>query len=162
MTVPNSTGKGQDPKGGLQTAITVKTKPYHSERKLGNEWKPEIVGRDLDRYSVTVTGKRWIKYGAWLSAARDLNNFVGQRILIQEITGGKDRRIIAGFHDGELYHSRDVIPVKIENDFPHSNYLLGIINSKLITWYHHRKNPKAQKGLFPKVLVSDLVIRDGY
>ena len=26
----------------------------------------------------------------------------------------------------------------------------------MITWYHHRRNPKAQKALFPKVLVSDL------
>jgi hypothetical protein len=25
-----------------------------------------------------------------------------------------------------------------------------------MTWYHHKRNPKAQKGLFPKVLVSDL------
>ena len=35
-------------------------------------------------------------------------------------------------------------------------YLLVIINSKLISWYHHKKSPKAQKSLFPKVLVSDL------
>jgi len=35
-------------------------------------------------------------------------------------------------------------------------YLLGIINSWLVTWYHHKRSPKAQKGLFPKVLVSDL------
>lgn len=25
-----------------------------------------------------------------------------------------------------------------------------------MTWYHHKRSPKAQKGLFPKVLVSDL------
>ena len=31
-----------------------------------------------------------------------------------------------------------------------------MINSWLISWYHHRCSPKAQKGLFPKVLVSDL------
>jgi hypothetical protein len=34
--------------------------------------------------------------------------------------------------------------------------LLGLINSCFMTWYHHKRNPKAQKGLFPKVLVSDL------
>jgi hypothetical protein len=33
---------------------------------------------------------------------------------------------------------------------------LGIINSWLITWYHYKRSPKAKKGLFPKVLVSDL------
>ncbi len=35
-------------------------------------------------------------------------------------------------------------------------FLLALINSKLFTWYHHKRNPKAQKGLFPKVIVSDL------
>lgn len=25
-----------------------------------------------------------------------------------------------------------------------------------MTWHHHKRNPKAKKGLFPKVLVSDL------
>jgi type I restriction-modification system DNA methylase subunit len=153
---PYEVGKGQDPNGGLQTANTVRTKPYHSEKKLNKDWKPEIIGRNLSRYSVDVTGKRWIKYGSWLAAQRDPSNFTGKRILIQEITGGQDRRIIAAYFDGELYHSRDVIPIKIENDLPNPLYLLAIINSKLITWYHHKRNPKAQKGLFPKVLVSDV------
>ncbi|MFM6248805.1 MAG: TaqI-like C-terminal specificity domain-containing protein, partial [Dolichospermum sp.] len=40
--------------------------------------------------------------------------------------------------------------------FPHPFYLLAIINSTLISWYHHKRNPKAQKSLFPKILVSDL------
>jgi len=153
---PYEIGKGQDLKGGLQTETTVKTKPYHSDKKLNEDWKPEIIGRNLGRYSLNIKGKRWIKYGEWLAAQRDPSNFVGKRILVQEITGGKERRIIATYYDKELYHSRDVIPIKIEKEPPHPFYLLGLINSKLMTWYHHKRNPKAQKGLFPKVLVSDL------
>ncbi|HHT9152708.1 MAG TPA: Eco57I restriction-modification methylase domain-containing protein, partial [Candidatus Hypogeohydataceae bacterium YC40] len=153
---PYEVGKGQAPKGGLQTAETVKTKPYHAENKLSDEWKPEVVGRDLGRYSLNITGKRWIKYGPWLAAPRDPKNFLGKRILVQEITGGKDRRIVASYCDQELYHSRDVIPIKLESELSNPLYLLGIINSWLITWYHYKRNPKAKKELFPKVLVSDL------
>ena len=157
---PYEVGAGQAPKGGLQTKETVKTKPYHSETKRGVGWKPEIIGRNLARYHVNVSGKRWIKYGPWLAAPRDPENFLGQRILVQEITGGEQRRIIAAYCDRELYHSRDVIPIKLENDTPHPFYLLAIVNSMLTTWYHHKKNPKAQKQLFPKVLVSDLAQLD--
>jgi type I restriction-modification system DNA methylase subunit len=153
---PYEVGKGERPEGGLQNKNTVETKPYHSTRKEGATWKPEIVGRDLGRYSVNVTGTRWIKYGPWLAAPRDPNNFEGKRILIQEITGGKGRRIIAGYYDGELYHSRDVIPVKCDNSEVSPLYILGIVNSRLITWYHHKRSPKSQKSLFPKVLVSDV------
>jgi hypothetical protein len=149
-------GKGEAPDGGPQTKATVEDKPFHSDKKLNVAWKPEIVGRDLGRYSLKADGRRWIKYGPWLAAPRDPANFTGRRILVQEITGGREHRIVASFYDGELYHSRDVIPIKITMDSPHPYYLLGIINSKLMTWYHHRRNPKAKKGLFPKVLVSDL------
>lgn len=153
---PYEVGKGKAPNGKPQTKETVETKPYHSEKKLGKEWKPEIVGRDLSRYYINITGKRWIKYGSWLAAPRDPNNFSGKRILVQEITGGKERRIVAAYYDGELYHSRDVIPIKMEKEFPNPIYVLALVNSKLITWYHHKRNPKAQKGLFPKILVADI------
>lgn len=153
---PYEVGSGIAPNGGSQTKETVKTKPYHSDSKLGDDWKPEIVGRDLSRYFVNVTGQRWIKYGPWLSAPRDPNNFVGRRILVQEITGGKDRRIVGAYYDKELYHSRDVIPIKVENEAVNPFFILALINSRLLSWYHHKKNPKAQKGLFPKLLVGDL------
>ncbi|MCL4479103.1 MAG: N-6 DNA methylase [Deltaproteobacteria bacterium] len=153
---PYEVGKGERPKGGLQSKETVESKPYHSISKEGKLWKPEIIGRDLSRYSVQVTGKRWIKYGPWLAAPRDPDNFEGKRILVQEITGGKDRRIIAAYFEGELYHSRDVIPIKCDNSPVSPLYILGILNSELITWYHHKRSPKSQKALFPKVLVSDI------
>ncbi len=153
---PYEVGKGERPGGGPHTSETVEAKPYHSKKKRGQKWKPEIVGRDLQRYAVNVTGKRWIKYGPWLAAARDPDNFRGKRLLVQEITGGPSRRIISAYFDGELYHSRDVIPIKINDSLMHPLYLLGLINSRLMSWFHHLRNPKAVKQLFPKVLVSDL------
>lgn len=78
------------------------------------------------------------------------------RILVQEIVGGRQRRIVGAYIDKELYHSRDVIPVKVESGTDEAYFLLAIINSRLMSWFHHKRNPKAKKGLFPKVLVSDL------
>lgn len=153
---PYEVGAGIAPEGGPHTKKTVKDKPYHSERQKGQHWKPEVIGRDLDRFHVQVTRQRWIKYGPWLAAPRNPENFTGKRILVQEITGGRDKRIVAAYYEGELYHSRDVIPIKLIRRDPHPFFLLGVINSWLISWYHHKCNPKAQKGLFPKVLVSDL------
>lgn len=153
---PYEVGKGEDPNGGLQTKQTVKSKPYHSFKKISKNWKPEIIGRNISRYSLDLSDKRWIKYGPWLAAPRDPSNFFGERIIVQEIVGGKNKRIVSTYLDFELYYSRDVIPIKaIEIDY-NSKYFLGIINSKMLSWYHHKKNPKASKGLFPKILVSDL------
>jgi hypothetical protein len=153
---PYEVGKGQNPNGLPHSNETIRTKPYHSDIKKSDDWKPEIIGRNLERYHINYSRTRWIKYGPWLAAPRDPENFVGKRILVQEITGGKEKRIVAAYTEKELYHSRDVIPIKIQLQFPDPLYILGLINSVLISWYHHKKNPKAQKGLFPKVLVSDL------
>jgi hypothetical protein len=153
---PYEVGKGQTLTGKPHTQETVETRPFHSETKRGKDWKPEVVGRDLGRYSLTWPKHRFVKYGPWLAAARDPNNFIGPRLLVQEITGGSERRIIAAFCNDELYYSRDVIPVKCDSEWPSPLFLLGILNSGLITWRHHRRSPKAKKALFPKVLVSDL------
>ncbi|MCA9407429.1 MAG: N-6 DNA methylase [Candidatus Omnitrophica bacterium] len=153
---PYEVGKGVKPEGGTHTKKTVEEKPYHSNVKLSQEWKPEIIGRDLKKYRIDFKGSRWIKYGSWLAASRDPNNFVGKRILVQEITGGKKKEIIAAYCDDELYYSRDVIPIKLRETSLHPYYILAFINSSLITWLHHKRNPKSQKKLFPKVLVSDL------
>ena len=152
---PYEVGKGIKPGGGTHTNKTVKEKPYHSNKKIDENWKKEIIGRNLSRFFYKYNN-RWIKYGNWLAAPRKQDNFNGKRILVQEITGGKEKRIIATYIEKEIYYSRDIIPIKIEDELLHPYYLLGIINSYLISWYHHKRNPKAKKGLFPKVLVSDL------
>ena len=153
---PYEVGSGISPSGGSQTETTVEQKPYHSSQKHDSQWKPEIIGRDIRRYHVNVTGMRYVKYGPWLSAPRDPSNFQGKRILVQEITGGKDRRIVAAFYEDELYYSRDVIPIKLQSEILHPFYLLALINSRLLSWFHHKCSPKSQKTLFPKILVSDL------
>jgi len=152
---PYEVGKGLTPEGGAHTKATVSARPYHSVKQINANWKPEIGGKNLRRYFLQPSKDRWVKYGTWLAAARNPENFLGPRLLVQEITGGVDKRIVATYCEDELYYSRDVIPIK-PLDGISLLYLLGIINSWLLTWYHQKRSPKSQKGLFPKVLVSDL------
>jgi hypothetical protein len=149
-------GKGKDPDGKPHSKETVLKKTYHANTCLGTDWKPEVIGRDLGRYALHWPKNRYVRYGPWLAAPRDSSNFVGPRLLVQEITGGVNRRIISAYCDKELYHSRDIIPIKCDQSWPNPLFLLGIVNSWLITWWHHHRSPKAKKALFPKVLVSDL------
>lgn len=153
---PYEIGKGIAPSGSTHTSETIKLRPYHSTQAHDNSWKIDLIGRNLGRYSLHRIGNRFIKYGNWLAAPRDSTNFMGPRLLVQEIVGGNARRIIATYCEDEMYHSRDIIPIKCEQGYPSPLYILAIINSRLITWRHHRRSPKAKKALFPKVLVSDL------
>ena len=100
-------GKGFAPDGGVQTTETLKTKPYHSDTKLNEQWKTEIVGRDISRYCLQFTGMRWIKYGPWLAAPRDPLIFDEERILVHERISIHDGRIESSICSNEVFHGRD-------------------------------------------------------
>jgi hypothetical protein len=149
-------GKGFSPNGGLQTKETIKLKPYHSNKKLNEQWKTEIVGRDITRYCLKFTGMRWIKYGPWLAAPRDPETFVGERILLHERISISDGRIESTICSNEVFHGRDIIAIKPIVDSPNIFYLLGILNSKLFNWYYLVNFSTKSEESFPKLLVANL------
>ncbi|WP_349764215.1 TaqI-like C-terminal specificity domain-containing protein [Fusobacterium sp. SYSU M8D902] len=61
----------------------------------------------------------------------------------------------SGFY--ELYEALEKVENLWEVSEPLSvKYILGILNSKLLSFYHMNTSPKAKKGLFPKILVNDV------
>ena len=130
----------------------IKNKIWNANFKKDDTYKKELKGRDLSRYNLEWNGKSWISYGDWLAAPRKKEFFTEQRILIREIT---NPRILATITDEEYYNTPSIINI-IRPKGVNFKYLLGLINSKLMTYYHINTSPKANKGLFPKILVNDV------
>jgi hypothetical protein len=76
-------GKGKP----AQTEKIRDTKPYTSEMKIDELWQPFFDGKHIGRYQLFWENNNWIKYGQWLAAPRDPENFEGEKILIRKITG---------------------------------------------------------------------------
>jgi len=131
---------------------TIKNRIWHSDYKKDTTYKKELQGKDVRRYSVKWNGKKWISYGDWLAAPRKVEFFTSDRILIREIT---NPFIFAAYTEEEYYNSPSIINVINVNNIC-IYYLLGLINSKLMSYYHNLTSPKANKGLFPKILVNDV------
>jgi hypothetical protein len=131
---------------------TIKNRIWHAETKKDSTYKRELKGKDVCRYAVSWNGKTWISYGSWLAAPREPRFFKSRRILIREITNPK---IVAGYTDEEYYNTPSIINV---TSFRRLDplYLLGVINSKLLSFVHLETSPKSKKGLFPKILVDDV------
>jgi len=96
-----------------------------------------------------------LKYGDWLHRPRKPKYFDGSRILIQEITGGKPPRISATTYSELLYHDPGIISCINISELP-TEFLLAIINSKLISWFNIKTSPKGKRTTFPKVLIGDI------
>ncbi|MEY3788554.1 MAG: hypothetical protein RLZ75_2761 [Pseudomonadota bacterium] len=135
-----------------QSEETIKNRIYHYDKKEKHDLKKFLWGEDVVKYDVNWNGREWIDYCDGIANPRQPKFFKGKRILIREITNPS---IFAAYTDEELYHDPSIIVV-LDNDCGDAKFLLAILNSRLASFYHFNSSPKATKGAFPKILVTDI------
>ncbi|MGD9731860.1 MAG: TaqI-like C-terminal specificity domain-containing protein [Desulfamplus sp.] len=131
----------------------IKNRVWHSVFKKDDTYKKELKGGDVARYNINWNGKLWISYGDWLAAPRREDFFINPRVLVREITNGF---LFCSYTEDEYYNIPSIINIITNQTEIELKYLLSILNSKLMGWYHHSVSPKAKKGLFPKILINDV------
>jgi len=142
-------GKGTPPQKGNES----KTKKFHSFQKIKSTHRPLIGGGEISRYQLNWK-KGYVDYGKWLAAPRSPHWFEGERIVVREVTS---KGIIqATYLDGDYVFSNSVDGIKMKSETINIKFLLGLINSNLISFYHLNTSPNAFKGTFPKLLLQDL------
>lgn len=135
-----------------QDNLTIKNRVFHSHTPQSG-WKKWLWGEDVNSYVVKWNQKEYINYSAAIANPRNPMFFHGSRILIREITNPK---ILAGYTNEESYNDPSIINILDLNGSFDIKVMLGILNSKLATYYHFNASPKATKGAFPKILVEDI------
>lgn len=129
----------------------IKNKIWNADYQKDDTYRRELRGKDVDRYKLHWNGKEWISYGDWLAAPRKPDFFRYPRILVREIT---NPRVFATYTEEEYYNTPSIINcINFRIDI---YYVLGILNSELMSFYHNIMSPKDAKGLFPKILVNDI------
>ena len=134
-----------------QSEEIIKSRAYHSfVYKDGLiKW---LWGEDVTGYNLTWNCQEYIDYCNGIANPRNPSFFVGKRMLVREITNPS---IFAALIEIEAYNDPSIIIVKESRDYP-IEILVGIMNSKLATFFHFNHSPKATKGAFPKILVQDI------
>jgi hypothetical protein len=92
-------------------------------------------------------------YGKHLATYVDPRFFNQKRLLIREITNPK---IIASIVSEEFVNDPQLIVAIPATNKISLEVLWAIMNSKLATFFHFNSSPKATKGAFPKILVTDI------
>ncbi|MDP2238250.1 MAG: N-6 DNA methylase [Bacteroidales bacterium] len=133
----------------------VKSRIYHSSSKIDENYGMWAQGRAIKRYGVVLSTFEYLKYGEWLHRPRKPKYFNGKRILIQEITGGNPPRISSSIFNDTLYHDPGIISCLNTSELS-TEFILAVINSKLISWYNLKTSPKGKRLTFPKVLIGDI------
>ena len=133
---------------------TIKKREFHSEKQIDSSYKPLISGENITRYQVSKSVKEYIRYGDWLGAPREERFFTEPRIIVRQIVSGIPARIYAGYTDESLYFTQIGFAI-----IPHSTinpkFLLTLINSKLINYFHTYSFLDLEKELFQKILIAN-------
>jgi hypothetical protein len=146
------TGKG-NPK---QTPEDVKMRIYDYNYKFNEETYQYIEGKDVNRYLLEWSGT-YLKYGENLAAPRTLDIFRGKKIIIREITGIYPISIIGTYSEDLFLFNRSNIAVVEKDGFSISlKYILGILNSRLMSYYFVKNTAKSVRQMFPKLILEDL------
>ncbi|MGA3286668.1 MAG: N-6 DNA methylase [Bacteroidota bacterium] len=138
------------------TQAQIEKRVFHSTKKKDKTFKKILSGEDISRYLVDWGRKEWISYGDWLGAPREQRFFSEPRILVRQIVSGSPLRIYAGYTEEELYNAQIAFNLLLKNDAECSlKYILGILNSKLINFYHKHKYLDQSKEVFQKILIQN-------
>ena len=136
------------------TEQQIRNRVFHSATRKDSTFKPLLSGENITRYGVFWDGKEYISYGNWLGAPREKRFFTKPRIIVRQIISGKPPRIYAGYTEKELYNTQIGFDVLAKNeDAILTKYILAILNSKLMNFYHKEKFLDPTKVLFQKILI---------
>jgi type I restriction-modification system DNA methylase subunit len=138
---PFEKGKGNPP----QTDITLKEQPFVKEgRRPGKAWSPLLRGSLINRYVNLWDENYWIQYGEWLAAPRDKSIFENpEKIMIRQTGDSIISTIIKG-----TFFARNNIHILLPKTESYAlQYILGVINSKLLNYCYSIMNPEKGEAL---------------
>lgn len=141
----------------VQTKDMKLNRVYHSKEKRGEDYYKYIDGVDVKRYCITWENGEYLKYGKNLAAPRtNWALYSSPRILVRQIPSKPPYCIQACFTDEVLLNDRN--SMNIINIRCNPLYLLGVLNSRPISFWFEHKFGKLQRGLFPQFKINELAI----
>jgi len=126
---PYQIGKGTPP----QSKRIVDERPFDSTTKLDSTYRPYLRGSDIDRFSIAPLEPRFIKYGPWLAEPRPAANFDAPEKIVMRQTGDS---LVAALDNKQYLCLNNMHALVPKEKLPRIQYLLALINSKLLNWCH--------------------------
>ncbi len=138
-----------------QTEADVKNRPYDYTYKFDEHTFKYLDGANVLRYGINWSGL-WLRYGDFLAAPRTFNLFSDEKIIVREITGNFPKCINAVYSKETYLYNLSNIAIIKRNDKYSLKYILALLNSSLMSYYFKKNTAKAERKLFPKIILNDL------
>jgi len=122
------------------------------DEKLNKNYHHYFEG-DIYRYSMNMKVEKWVEFGEKMKEKpKEFDWFVGERILLRRLVNRR-QRLMACFVDDTFITNKNLyslLPKNIDIFF-----LLGILNSRLLSYLYINQVTQASKDDFPQVTIKD-------
>lgn len=127
----------------------IKNRAFHSKTPIDDTYVPLISGKNIHHYYISDEISEYLKYGDWLGAPREERFFKGPKIVVRQILEGDAQRIVAAYSDKPHYFTQIGFSIISRNsDINVLKYLVCLLNSKLISFYHRNVFLDLEKVVF--------------
>jgi len=132
---PYRLGKGKPP----QNSSIVQERAFDADYKKDINYRRYLMGRDFHRYCWQIEKERWISYGDWLAEPRYKAPFNDEKKIIIRQTADN---LIAHIDTNKFLSLKNVHNLRINQKDLTYEYLLGLLNSKLLDWWYQKLIPE--------------------
>jgi hypothetical protein len=139
-------GKGTPP----QTEETLKVRPYTTKDTCPEGWRVLYRGGNITRYTLEKSDE-FVHYGPWLAAPRTSELFISPKIIMRRT----DDRLFASLETQSAIcvNSCHIIQFKDTTSGLSYEYLLGLVNSRLLQKVFEFQNPQMVGKVFAEIKV---------
>jgi hypothetical protein len=128
--------------------------PFNLTEKADHPHSRRAFEGTVRRYSFDSGEKRFIRFDESLAEPKPERYFKGHRILLRELISRQFRLQAVKVTDDFVTNKsmQSVLPIV---GGPDLNYLLGCLNSGLVSWYFLQRSNIAQRDDFPKIVLKE-------
>ena len=134
----------------------IKNRVFHSKSPIDETYVPLISGKNIHHYYVSDEIVEYLKYGNWLGAPREKKFFDGPKIIVRQILEGNEQRIVAAYSEKPHYFTQIGFSlISKSSEISMLKYIVCLLNSTLISFYHRNVFLDLEKVVFQKILIAN-------
>jgi len=139
----------------IKRGVLFDKKLLTSEKK-NNQYFRYFEG-DVYRYTTKEVLDNWIEFGPALKERpKEFDWFEGKRILLRRLVN-RQQRLMASLADNTYITNKNLYSIKAIGKNMSIEIILGILNSKLISYLYLQQVSQATKDDFPQVTITDIM-----
>ncbi|SDG24071.1 Eco57I restriction-modification methylase domain-containing protein [Halorientalis regularis] len=133
----------------IQRGIT----PFDLVDDGDDNYSPALDG-NLRRYTYGFSGEKYVEYHDGIAEYKPERYFTGERLILRELIS-RQFRIQLALTDEDFVTNKSYQSILVDDDRYDAGYLLSVLNSKLLSYFHVRRSAVALRDDFPKIVLSE-------